>query len=110
MDVSNKHIDILIGADHYYDVVIGEVIKGRTGPVVISSKLGWLSGPVSFSNDRAFKVCSSNKVIKSNLVLDVIPCREEIVDESCEIVESLDRCWKHNRWELLMMNTQESGY
>eukprot|EP00795_Rhopilema_esculentum_P014774 gene14774-biopygen4485 len=53
VDVSNKRIDILIGADHYYDIVIGEVIK------------------------------------------DVIPSREEIVDESREIVESLDRFWKH---------------
>ena len=96
VDVSNKRIDILIGADHYYDIVIGEVIKGSAGLVAISSKRGWLlSGPVSFSNDRAFKVCSSNNVIKSNLVLDVIPSREEIVDESREIVESLDRFWKH---------------
>ncbi|XP_065061333.1 uncharacterized protein LOC135688421 [Rhopilema esculentum] len=96
VDVSNKRIDILIGADHYYDIVIGEVIKGSAGPVAISSKLGWLlSGPVSFSNDKAFKVCSSNNVIKSNLVLDIIPSREEIVDESREIVESLDRFWKH---------------
>ena len=42
VDVSSKHIDILIGADHYYNIVIGEVIRGSAGPVAISSKLGWL--------------------------------------------------------------------
>ena len=96
VDVSSKRIDILIGADHYYDIVIGEVIRGSAGPVAISSKLGWLlSGPVSFSNDNESRICSGNNVINNNLVLDILPSREEVVDESREIVESLDRFWKH---------------
>ena len=49
--MSSKCIDILKGADHYYDIVIGGVIRGSAGPVAISSKVGWLpAGPVSFSN------------------------------------------------------------
>ena len=39
VDVSSKHIDILIGADHYYDIVIGEVIMGSAGPV---TQQAWL--------------------------------------------------------------------
>ena len=31
-----KRVDILIGADHYYDIVIGEIIRGSAGPVAIS--------------------------------------------------------------------------
>ena len=96
VDVSSKRIDILIGADHYYDIVTGEVIRGSAGPVAISSKLGWLlSGPVSFSNNYEPQVCSGSNIVNTNLVLDILPSRDEVVDDSCEIVESLDRFWKH---------------
>ena len=92
VDVSNKRIDILIGADHYYDIVIGEVIRGSAGPVAISSKLGWLlSGPVSFLNSNESQVCSGSNIVNTNLLLDILPSRNEVVDESCEIFESLDR-------------------
>ena len=39
---NNDSVDILVGADHYWDLVIGNVIHGRNGPTAISSKLGWL--------------------------------------------------------------------
>ncbi len=60
---SNQSIDILIGADFYHDIVIGEVMKGEVGPVAVSSKLGWLlSGPVApFSDDTV----SCNNVISN---------------------------------------------
>ena len=39
--------DILIGLDHYWNVVLGEVVRGGNGPTAVYSKLGWLlSGPV----------------------------------------------------------------
>ena len=37
---------MLIGSDLYWDLVMGETVRGRCGPVAISTKLGWvLSGP-----------------------------------------------------------------
>ena len=40
-------IDILLGADYYYEVVTGEIIKGDTDPTAVASKFGWLlTGPV----------------------------------------------------------------
>ena len=70
------------------------MIKGRSGLVAISSKLGWLlSGPVVSYND------SSN--IVSNLVLDIIPSNEEVFNESKEIMEMLDKFWKHEPLGLL---------
>ena len=40
-------INILLGADYYYEVVTGEIIKGDTGPTAVASKFGWLlTGPV----------------------------------------------------------------
>ena len=38
-------IDILIGSDHYWDTVTGEVRRGQIDPVAIHTELGWvLSG------------------------------------------------------------------
>ena len=92
-----KRVDILIGEDHYYDIVIGEIIRGSAGPAAISSKLGcFLSGPVSFSDENNGKSFHTvNDVVNANLVLDILPCREEVIDESCGIVDAIDRFWKH---------------
>ena len=39
-------IDILIGTDYYWQVVISDIIRGDTGPVALNSHFGWLvSGP-----------------------------------------------------------------
>ena len=39
-------IDILVGNDHYWDIVTGEIIRSSSGPTAVNSKLGWiLSGP-----------------------------------------------------------------
>ena len=35
-------MDVLIGADSYYEIVMGEIIKGNSGQVAVNSKLGWL--------------------------------------------------------------------
>jgi len=40
-------VDALIGSDHYWQLVTGEVIHGQSGPTAIHTHLGWvLSGPV----------------------------------------------------------------
>ena len=71
----NQHVSVFIGADQYHGVVVGEVIKSSPGPAAFSSKFGWLlSGRVApYKN-------SSN--IVSNLVLDIVPTREEVFNES----------------------------
>ena len=46
-DNSGDTIDILIGVDHYWDVITGDVVRGESGPRAVSSKLAWLlSGQV----------------------------------------------------------------
>ena len=41
------NIDILVGSDHYWDVVTGRVIRGSDGPVGTDTRFGWvLSGPI----------------------------------------------------------------
>jgi hypothetical protein len=45
-DGETIEFDILIGLDHYWDLITGEIIKGLDGPTAVYSKLGWiLSGP-----------------------------------------------------------------
>lgn len=41
-------VKVLIGADHYWSIVSGEIIRGVEGPVAIeSTRLEWiLSGPM----------------------------------------------------------------
>jgi len=42
-------VDILVGADQYWNLVTGGVIRGESGPTAIHTKLGWvLSGPVHY--------------------------------------------------------------
>ena len=50
IDDSPFTVDVLVGADHYWDIVENEVIKGP-GPTAAKSKIGYLlSGPLSNSN------------------------------------------------------------
>ena len=96
-NASRKRIDILIGADHYYDIVIGDVIRGSEGPIAVSSRLGWLfSGPVSFSTKDDIKSHHKfDEIFNANFVLDTLPCKDELIDQSREIVDALGRFWKH---------------
>jgi len=99
LDSSDQQIGLLIGADQYYEVVLGDVIKGSSGPIAVSSKLGWLlSGPVN-----SYKDDTSN--IVSNLDLDIIPSREEVFNDSQEITDLLAKFWKHESMGLLEETT-----
>ena len=90
---SDKPISVIIGVDHYYDIVQGEIRKGSAGPVAISSKLGWLlSGPVVACNDKNISSCSN---IVSNLAVEILPSTAEVTNESQEIVDALNEFWKH---------------
>ena len=56
-------IDILIGADHYWDFMLKKVVRGDSGSVAISSNLGFiLSGAVN--------VPSHSNIVSSRLLLE----------------------------------------
>ena len=91
-------LGLLIGADHYYDFIVGDVVKGDTGPVAVKSKLGWLlSGPFNSTS----KIDSN---VISNLTLDCYPQQFTLGDretqdlsknEDLEIRQSIKDFWKH---------------
>ena len=44
-------VDILIGCDHYWDLITWRLQRGTAGPVATETKLGWiLSGPADISS------------------------------------------------------------
>jgi hypothetical protein len=58
----NDNIDILVGADFYWSMVTGDVVRGDNSPTAISSKLGWLLSGPSTQN-------STYESTRSNLIL-----------------------------------------
>ena len=46
-------VDLLIGADFYWEFVTGETVRGSEGPVAIKTTLGWvLSGPTGVAEPK----------------------------------------------------------
>ena len=68
-DVTDDTIDLLIGSDYYWTVVMGEVLESEPGLVAVSSKLGWLvSGPLCDLTDSRSTHC--NAIVANN----ELPC------------------------------------
>ncbi|XP_065222567.1 uncharacterized protein LOC135847089 [Planococcus citri] len=91
----SRSIDMLIGADYLYDIVLPEMVKKPSLPTLLASRLGWLAtGPYSASSNstnlRCLKVTvASNELraISSFLGLDdvVHPKEQLTADEvACE--------------------------
>ena len=96
---SKVRIDILIGADFYYNLVIGEVLKSSSGPIAISSKLGWLlSGPVASydSNDNEYTNIASHLIIDSAGSYTSIGTyeKDKMQEDSSDLVHALSEFWK----------------
>ena len=88
----NLEVDILIGADQYYQLVTGEVLHEHNGLTAIHTRLGWvLSGPVS---GMSLKDTSTNLVMTHTLFVDTYQPQE-----------SLDHCLRQF-WDLDSMGIQ----
>ena len=37
-----SNIDVLIGADYYFDILTGEIVRSESGPIAINSDFGWV--------------------------------------------------------------------
>ena len=75
VDDSPFTVDILIGADHYWDIMENEVIKGP-GPTAAKSKIRYLlSGPLSNSNH--------SESLNTSILNVVTEHREEQLDLEC---------------------------
>ena len=96
-------IDILVGADFYWALVDGTVIRGQpTEPVAISTKLGYvLSGPVSSTSS----ICSSETV--NFTATHVLKVEAKIATETVDPLKSvLQKFWDY---ETLGIKNQENS-
>ena len=85
---NNDSIDILVGADHYWDLVIGDVIHGRNGPTAVISKLGWLLSGWS-------KQPQSDSSTFSNLILAGERLdNSSVTSDRDDLTTSLKRFWE----------------
>ena len=52
-------IEILVSSDHYYDFILNDIVRSKSGPVAISSKLGYLvCGPTGVCADHLVSALS----------------------------------------------------
>ena len=87
----DREIGLLIGANYYHEFVIGDIIKGSARAVATSSNLGWLlSGTAAISSTDTF--CNN---INSVLVIDTVPMRNKILDDTLELNDALKEFWRH---------------
>ena len=86
IDNKNLNIDILIGADFYWDIVLDGFVRGNGGPVAINTKVGFvLSGPLTNS-------CNKNKN-NSVMLTHVMKVQAEIIAENDSIVNDFSKVW-----------------
>ena len=67
-------IDILIGADHYWDFIYNKVVRGENGPVAVSSTLGYiLSGSIAdtgHTQSTHSNIVSTHRLMVESEVVD----------------------------------------
>ena len=79
-DHSRPHdsVDVLIGSDHYWNLVTNEIVRGEFGPTAINSRFGWLiSGPTEYGPSPGMTV--------TNLISE---------PHEYSLVESLKQFWE----------------
>lgn len=83
--LSNKESiqpDMFIGADHYWDIVMGEIIKGERGPTTSYTHLGWVfSGLVN-------GIGEDDDTLKAFWMLEIM--ENSVLDELCESITTME--------------------
>ena len=66
-------VSLLVGADHYWDIVGDHIVRGvQGGPTAVASKLGYLlSGPVQLTNPRQLSTSTMMMTITQSSEFDL---------------------------------------
>ena len=91
LDNSVTDIDILIGADYYFEIILGEIRRGDNGPVAVQSEFGWLI------SGNAQESCTENNRTITNLMLEgperTYPADFLIDEEGDELTNAVRKFW-----------------
>ena len=75
---SGGRVDVLIGSDHYWEVVSGDVVREKSGLVAVKSMFGWLlSGPVK-GRGGAHTLVTTNLAIQGADNMDMNITEDEL--------------------------------
>ena len=91
LDGSQPNNDILIGSNFYFEILTGEVVRGDSGPVAISSKFGWVV------SDPTLERGEMSDMSMANLVIEKIGSQNPYTDNKIdnELSCALRRFWGH---------------
>ena len=84
----NEEIDVLIGSDYYWQIVTAAMKKGESGPVALSSRLGWLLSGALHDSATTIDV-QSNLIISSKSEMNY-----GTLDEEQDLVGTLKMFWE----------------
>jgi len=78
-------IDVLIGSDFYWHIVIGDIVRGDSGPIALNSHLSWLvSGPTKSLTDN---YTVSTLIIDGDDKVNSLDCGD------CQLMKDLNNFW-----------------
>jgi hypothetical protein len=87
---ASPEIDILIGSDHYYDIITGEIRRGDDGPCAVNSEFGWLiCGGAKTRNSKQDPTVANLVTVKTT----VLPYDTLVRNEHEQLTEVLDKFW-----------------
>ena len=109
------HIDILIGSDHYWDVVTGDISRESDGPVAIDSKFGWLlSGPLKRKENSVITNLAMQEIASTPLCTDNNELQANLHRfwevESIGILERSEFEEDHQIFEHISFNREQGRY
>ena len=82
-----KSIDILIGLDYYYDIVLPNYVKGREGPTAIETIFGYILGGPIEQRDQGRGAKQKNSFTVTNTF-------KVSLNEGSKLNETLNRFWE----------------
>ncbi len=85
-------VDMLIGADYYWQLVTGKISRGSDGPIAIHTKLGWVLSSPSCSGEIGH--CSMNL---STLHADAHTAEPQVLDEQLRAFWELEALGIHDQ-------------
>ena len=98
------NVDMLIGADYYWELTTGATSRGDAGPIAIHTRLGWvLSGPApaAESDERSFSLVTTHTLHVGNypatLQASTIHCSPSGIWNLLELRSQISRCSQNSK-------------